>query len=131
MMSGVQFDTKSYEPVDDADQLSARPDFMCPIYAAYLADGYKDDIAELGSLITVTPQTPPTFMAATWDDKMRGAQAALLFARLKENGVQAEIHVYASGGHGYGIRPSKKPVSQWHQHLEKWLDASGLLDSEK
>ena len=130
VMSGVQFDTKCYEPVDEADQLSARPDFICPIYAAYMADGYRDDKAELGSLITVTKETPPAFMAVTWDDKFRGAQSALLFARLKENGVPAEIHVYSKGGHGYGIRESDNPVSTWHHHLEAWLRVSGFLTSK-
>lgn len=127
VMSGVQYKTKCYEPMDAADKLSARPDFICPIYAAYLADGYKDDKAELGSLITVTEDTPPTFMAATWDDKFRGAQSALLFARLRENGVPAEFHGYSKGGHGYGIRPSENPVSKWHHNLENWLKALGFL----
>lgn len=127
VMSGVQFNTKCYEPVDEADQVSARPDFMCPIYAAYLADGYTDNKSELGSLVTVSKETPPTFMAVTWDDSFRGAQSALLFARLREHDVPAEIHGYSKGGHGYGIRPSKFPVSQWHQNLENWLNASGFL----
>lgn len=129
VMSGVQFKTKCYEPADEADKLSARPDFICPIYAAYMADGYKDNVAELGSLITVTKETPPTFLAVTWDDKFRGAQSALLFARLKEFGVPAEIHAYAKGGHGYGIRESDNPVSKWHHNLEAWLESSGFLTS--
>jgi acetyl esterase/lipase len=128
VMAGVQYNSKCYEPVDEADQQSARPDFICPIYAAYLADGYEDDTASLGSLITVTGDTPPTFMAVTWDDKFRGAQAALLFARLREHRVPAELHAYYKGGHGYGIRKSKNPVSNWHHHLENWLRVSGFLN---
>ena len=127
VMSGLQYDTKCYEPIDEADQVSARPNFICPIYAAYLADGYKDNKAELGSLITVTENSPPAFMAVTWDDKFRGAQSALLFARLKEHGVPAEFHGYAKGGHGYGIRKSDNPVSKWHHQLEAWLQSSGFL----
>ncbi|MFT5303048.1 MAG: acetyl esterase/lipase [Mariniblastus sp.] len=127
VMSGLQYDTKCYDPVDDADKQSARPDFICPIYAAYLADGYKDDKAELGPLVTVTQKSPPTFLAVTWDDRFRGAQSALLFAKLRESNVPAELHAYASGGHGYGIRPSDKPVSKWHHHLEAWLKTSGFL----
>ena len=105
------------------------PDFICPIYAAYLADGYKDDVAELGSLVSVSKETPPTFMAVTWDDQFRGAQAALLFAKLKEFGVPAELHAYSTGGHGYGINESEKPVSTWHHHLEAWLKVSGFLST--
>ena len=131
VMAGVQFNTKCYEPKDDADNQSARPDFICPIYAAYLAENYQDDVAELGSLVTVSKETPPTFMAVTWDDKFRGAQAALLFAKLKEHGVPAELHAYSTGGHGYGINKSDKPVSTWHHHLEAWLKVSGFLDKSK
>ena len=128
-MSGVQFNTKSYDRVDDADELSCRPDFICPIYAAYLGKDYDDKkVAELGPLVTVTKETPPAFMAVTWDDAMRGAQSALLFARLRENGVPAELHAYAKGGHGYGIRPSDNAVSQWNKHLHAWLKNSGFLD---
>ena len=127
VMAGVQYNTKCYEPVDAADRESARPDFICPIYAAYLADGYKDDRAELGALVNITKNTPPTFMAVTWDDKFRGAQAALLFARLREQGVPAEFHGYSKGGHGYGIRPSENPVSKWADQLADWLKVSGFL----
>ncbi len=129
VMSGVQFNTKCYDRVDDADDLSCRPDFICPIYAAYLGDEYDDkQVAQLGSLVTVTKETPPTFMAVTWDDAMRGAQSALLFARLREHGVPAELHAYSKGGHGYGIRPSENPVSTWNQHLHAWLETSGFLE---
>lgn len=122
IMSAVQYGTKCYEPKDEIDKVSARPDFVCPIYAAYLADGYKDDVAELGALVTVTEETPPMFMAVTWGDKMRGAQSALLLSKLKEHNVPAELHVYQNGGHGYGIRKSKLPVSKWHHHLATWLE---------
>jgi len=127
VMSGVQYKTKSYDRVDEADDLSCRPDFICPIYAAYLGDKYNDRVAELGPLVTVTKDTPPTFMAVTWDDSMRGAQSALLFARLREYGVPAELHAYAKGGHGYGMRPSDNPVSKWNEQLHAWLKTSGFL----
>ena len=127
VMSGVQYETKSYDPVDAADKQSCRPDFMCPIYAAYLGENYRDNKAELGPLVTVTKDTPPTFMAVTADDSMRGAQAALLFARLNENKVPAEVHVYSKGGHGYGIRDNKLPVNQWHHQLEAWLKLHSFL----
>ncbi len=121
IMSGVHYETKCYEPTDVIDKVSARPDFVCPIYAAYLADGYKDDVPDLGALVTVTEKTPPMFLAVTWGDKMRGAQSALLLSRLKAHNVPAELHVYQNGGHGYGIRKSELPVSKWHHHLASWL----------
>jgi acetyl esterase/lipase len=129
IMSAVQYDTQCYPPIDEIDAVSARPDFVCPIYAAYLGDGYGDDKAELSALVTVTPKTPPMFMAVTWGDKMRGAQSALLLSRLKENNVPAELHVYQNGGHGYGIYDTKFPVSKWHHHLANWLEFNGYLKS--
>ncbi|MDG2220149.1 MAG: alpha/beta hydrolase [Rubripirellula sp.] len=128
VMSGVQYETQCYAPVDEADKLSCRPDFMCPIYVAYLGENYNDRVAELGPLVTVTKNTPPTFMAVTWDDAMRGAQSALLFAKLRENGVPAELHAYTRGGHGYGMRPSENPVSKWNTMLQAWLQGSGFLE---
>ena len=131
VMSGVQFKTKCYDRVDDADDLSCRPDFICPIYAAYLGPDYDDKkTVQLGPLVTVTKETPPTFMAVTWDDAMRGAQAGMLFAELRRHGVSAELHAYSKGGHGYGIRPSDHPVSGWHHQLRAWLTAGGFLDSK-
>ena len=127
VMAGTHWDKQTYEQVDDADRLSCRPDFMCPIYCAYLGEGYKDDAAELGPLVRITEKTPPTFLAVTQDDKMRGAQSALLFVELKKAGVPAELHVYTKGGHGYGIRPSENPASTWHRRLAEWMRASGLL----
>ena len=130
-MAGVQYNTKCYEAQDEADKETARPDFICPIYAAYLADGYKDDKAELGPLVTIDKDTPPTFMAVTWDDTFRGAQAGLMFAKLREHNVPAELHAYSKGGHGYGIRPSDNPVSSWSDRLTDWLQVSGLLTATK
>ena len=126
-MTGMHWANRTYPRVDEIDDLSCRPDYICPIYAAYLGDGYQDNVAELGSLVKVNAQTPPTFLAVTQDDKMRGAQAALLFVELKKAGVPAELHVYTRGGHGYGIRSSDRPVTTWHHRLGEWLASQGFL----
>jgi acetyl esterase/lipase len=125
VMAGTHWDETSYEKVDDADELSCRPDFMVPIYAAYL--GAKDNPWTLSPLVRVTAQTPPTFMAVALDDKHRGAHAALLLVELKKAGVGAEVHVYSKGGHGYGLRPSDNPVHTWPARCEDWMRSSGLL----
>lgn len=127
VMAGTQYETESYPAVDTTDKLSCRPNFICPIYAAYLGNDYKDDIVELGDLVKVTKDTPPTFMAVTWDDRMRGAQSALLFARLKEFGVPAEIHAWQKGGHGYGIRQRGNASDGWEKQLQVWLKLNGWL----
>ena len=131
VMAGVQYEAPAYAKVDENDDLSCRPDFICPIYAAYLADGYRDDVVELGPLVAITKETPPTFMAVTWDDKMRGAQAALMLAELKKNGVLGELHVYSKGGHGYGMRNTGHPVSEWKDDLANWLKSTGFTAKKK
>ncbi|MFW6170246.1 MAG: alpha/beta hydrolase [Planctomycetota bacterium] len=130
VMAGTHHAEKTYDPVDAMDQLSAKPDFMCPIYAAYLGNDYQDDRPEIGTLVNITEETPPAFMAVTLDDRYRGVQAALLVAKFKEAGVPAEAHIYSVGGHGYGIRPSELPVSTWHPRLKDWLRVSGFLEQE-
>jgi len=130
-MTGMHWRKSSYDRVDEADDLSCRPDFMCPIYAAYLGPNYNDRVAELGELVTVDAKTPPAFMAVTADDSYRGAQAALFFVELKKAKVPAELHIYSKGGHGYGIRPSEKPISTWHHRLADWLKLQGLLEESK
>lgn len=125
IMAALCADQDTYEHVDDADQLSCRPDFVIPIYAAYLGD--EEDPTRLSASVKVTKRTPPMFMAVTWDDKWRGLHAALLLAELKKADVPAELHVYSKGGHGYGIRPSPNPVVTWNRRCEEWMRAGGLL----
>ena len=129
VMAGTQYDTKSYPRVDAADDISCRPDFICPIYAAYLGPKYNDAKAKLSTELKITKDTPPTFLAVTSDDKMRGAQSALLFARLCELKVPTEIHVYTKGGHCYGIRTNENPVGTWHHRMTDWLKSQGYLEN--
>ncbi len=127
VMTGLHHDQKAYQRMDSADDLSARPDFLIPIYAAYL--GGKEDETKLSPLVQVTERTPPTFMAVTYDDKLRGLHAGLLLAEMKKKGVPAEAHIFLKGGHGYGLRPSEDPVTGWPKLCEQWMRASGFLDS--
>ncbi len=125
MMTGIQWDKTNYAKIDEADKLSCRPDFLIPIYAAYLGD--KKDQTKLSSLVQITKETPPTFLAVTLDDAMRGVHAGLLMREFKRAGVPAECHVFSKGGHGYGLRSSEDPVSGWPKLCEQWMRVSGLL----
>ncbi len=122
----TNYDRRAYEPTDEIDKVSCRPDFAVLIYPAYLAE--KDGSA-LKPDIRVTKETPPCFFAHANDD--RGAassvNSALMYLALKKAGVPAELHVYSSGGHGFGLRPSDKPCSTWPKRCEEFLRAQGLL----
>lgn len=128
VMAGTHWDETTYDKVDAADDLSCRPDFMVPIYPAYL--NQKDDPAKLSPLVRVNAQTPPAFITVTWDDKDRAIGAAALLIAMKEAGVPAELHVYSVGGHGYGLRPSENPVVTWPARCEDWMRRSGLLEPQ-
>ncbi|MCH5372942.1 MAG: alpha/beta hydrolase [Planctomycetes bacterium] len=127
VMAGTHWNDTTYPAVDDADRLSCRPDFLVPIYPAYLGD--EENPGRLSPLVQVTKDTPPTFMAITYDDKDRAIYAALLLIELKRASVPAELHIYSKGGHGYGLRPSDNPVCHWPERCEDWLRVSGLLQA--
>ncbi|MEM6572351.1 MAG: alpha/beta hydrolase [Planctomycetota bacterium] len=128
MVTGTHSGEATYERVDDADDLSARPDFLVPIYAAYLAD--RGDPAKLAPEIRLTRETPPTFMTVTLDDRTRGADAARVLIELQRLGVECELHVFTRGGHGYGMRDTGRPVHGWPKLCAAWLGEMGLLERD-
>lgn len=125
IMSGTHYGDKTYERVDVADDLSSRPDFLIPIYPAYLGDRKNRD--QLSGLVDINKNTPPMFIAITHDDSDRAYYSALLYAALKKSGVVGELHIYSKGGHGYGMRKSKDPVHTWPDRCADWLGSMGLL----
>jgi acetyl esterase/lipase len=104
-----------------------RPDFAILIYPAYLAA--ETDRTLMAPEFNVTAQTPPTFVVQTEDDPVHVENSLVYFAALKKNKVPAEMHLFATGGHGYGLRKTAEPVTQWPQLVEGWLRARGLISS--
>ena len=111
------YKTRSYSPVDEADRLSCRPDFTMLIYPAYLGN----EAYNLSKEIVVTTNTPPAFIVQTQDDKAFINSGIAYYLALKTQNIPSEIHLFPSGGHGYGLRPSDKPVSHWPELSERWL----------
>ncbi len=123
--ASTNYETRTYPAVDDADKLSCRPDFSVLIYPAYLTVKEKSD--ELAPEIKVTAQTPPTFLAMTQDDGIRVETAIFYALALKNAKVPFELHVYPTGGHGYGLRPSEHNVTTWPLRVTEWMRTRGLL----
>jgi acetyl esterase/lipase len=123
----TNFDKREYEPIDEIDKVSCRPDFAVVIYPGYLAR----DKDELAPEIRVSKETPPTFIAQATDDPVRAENSIVLWRALKKAGVSAELHLYAKGGHGFGLRPSEKPCSTWPKRCEDWLQSQGYLKAAK
>lgn len=115
--------TRSYAALDAIDQVSCRPDFTVLIYPAYLADGVK-----LHEEVTVDKATPQAFLVHAANDKISAENSIAYWLALKANGTPADLHVYASGGHGFGLRPDKGGVAaSWPARCQEWMKACGLL----
>ncbi|HMF77607.1 MAG TPA: alpha/beta hydrolase, partial [Bryobacteraceae bacterium] len=116
---------RSYPPVDPADQLSCRPDFAVLIYPAYLAySGHRAEAEEgktLAPEFQVTAQTPATFIVQTEDDPVHVENSLVYYRALKDAKVTAEMHLFSTGGHGYGMRPTVQAVTLWPKLAEAWL----------
>jgi acetyl esterase/lipase len=120
--TSTNFDQRKYDALDAVDQESCRPDFTVLVYPAYLLTEGK-----LSPEIRVAKDSPPTFFAHAYDDGIGPENSIAMFTALKQSGVPAELHVYASGGHGFGLRPSEHPASTWPKRCEEWMRSRGLI----
>jgi acetyl esterase/lipase len=75
----------------------------------------------------VTDQTPPSFIVQAEDDPVHVENAVVYFLALKNAKVPAELHIYAEGGHGYGLRHTALPVTTWPLSVETWLRTLHVL----
>lgn len=131
----THFQQRTYPPVDAADQLSSRPDFAIAAYPGHLWLHEDDDRAtrdetdlRLRPDIHPTADTPPTFLVMAEDDHVDGVEQALAYyVALQKAGVPTEMHLYAQGGHAFGLRKPKLPIGQWPQLVETWLHTIGML----
>jgi len=120
-------DRRAYDVSDEADKLSCRPDFAVLVYSGGVL---QRGTGELISDIRVTKNAPPTFLVHCSDDRGPAEQSALMYIALKRAGVPAELHIYATGGHGFGMRDSKNPVSQWPDRCTEWMRSQGILSAK-
>ena len=118
-------DRPAYEPQDDADKQSCRPDFAVLIYPGGVLD--RQDKEKLSPQMRITKETPPSFLAVATDDKGSAAGTIKLFRALRDAGVSAELHVYAAGGHGFGMRKGELPCATWPLRCEEWMRNRGFL----
>jgi acetyl esterase/lipase len=119
-------DKRAYEPVDAVDKVDCRPDFAVLVYPGGVVKRGTDQLAPE---IRVSSQSPPMFFAHAGDDRVSAENSVQMYLALKRAGVPAELHIYATGGHGFGMRPSDKPCATWPKRCEEWLRSQGLLKS--
>jgi acetyl esterase/lipase len=116
-------------PVDPAlDVADATPNFSVPVYPAYLVAS-KEDTFHLRPEITVTEKSPPMCLVHAHDDKgiTSPSGSALLYLEYKKLNLPAELHVYAKGGHGFGMRKSGLPTADWLVHVGEWMKTMGWI----
>ena len=121
--AAIKSETRLYDAIDKTDEVSCRPDFVALVYPAYLVDGQ----GQLKSDLVVSKNTPPMFLAHAFDDGVSCENSVQLFLALKKASVAADLHIYSTGGHGFGLRPSEQPASTWPKRCEDWLRSRGLL----
>ena len=125
-MASNHFKTRTYPRVDGNDDVSSRPDFTVLIYTAYLT--HPNDILKLSPELNVTNETPPCLLIQTQDDGVKVESSIVYYLACKQANVPVEMHLYPTGGHGYGLRPTEHLVSSWPKRCEEWMRSSDLLD---
>ena len=137
MVAGISthFDKRLYPAVDAADEQSCRPDFAAALYPGHLwanedrkpADVH-DEKYEPNPDIQVTARTPPTFILQAVNDPIDPVNESLVnFIALKKAKVPVEMHLYAQGGHGFGLRRTEFPITAWPPLMETWLKTLGII----
>jgi acetyl esterase/lipase len=119
-----------YPTIDDADKESCRPDFAVAVYPGHMLEKTKKEF-ELNPTLPVSKETPPTFLLQSVKDPVDNVQNSLVyFIALKKAGVSVEMHLYAEGGHGFGLRRTQMAITEWPQLLEAWMHSIQILPAK-
>jgi acetyl esterase/lipase len=144
--AATHFHESFCEPRDGIDRTNCRPDFAVLIYPVIAfgepfthvgsqrnllgADADKSLIEKFSNEKQVTPQTPPTFLIHTWEDKGVPAENSIAFyLALRKAKVPAEMHIFLKGPHGFGLGQKLDGASAWPGLCQKWMQESGVLTS--
>lgn len=123
--TATSFEQRTYEPIDDVDKISCRPDFAIGVYSGYLKAKDKDEISPG---LHIPAGTPPIFLAHGGADVISPPEhSVLMYLALRKAGVPAELHIYATAAHDFGVRPSDHPCSTWTAACANWLRHQGFL----
>jgi acetyl esterase/lipase len=124
--TALNFEKRAYEPKDEIDKVSCRPDFAVAVYSGYLKHAEKD---ELAPGLKIPKGTPPVFLVHGSDDIISPPEhSVVMFMALKRAGIPTELHVYADATHGFGVRAGDRPFSTWPKSCTTWLTNQKLLE---
>jgi len=123
----THFERRLYPSVDAADKESARPDFAMAIYPGHLAT----DDGKLNLNVAVSGKTPSTFLVQAEDDYEDGVnQSVIYYMALAKAHVPTEMHLFARGGHAFGLRRTRHPITAWPVLAKTWLETIGMLPKQ-
>ena len=113
-------------PMDEKlDVENSIPSFAIPVYPAYLVE--RGSEGPLLSDITVKDTSPPLCLVHAADDPWTASGSFLLAVEYKKHDIPCEVHVYAKGGHGFGMKKKGLPVDAWPHRVIEWMDSMGYL----
>ncbi len=119
---------RAYKAADAVDREDFRPDFAIPLYPGHMWSEHDGDLS-LQHAEAPDARTPPTLILQAEDDPVDDVRNSLTyFLALKAAKVPAEMHIYAHGGHAFGLRPTAQPISHWPVLAENWLHTIGILN---
>jgi len=116
-LSGMRADNGNKDATDLIERENSRPDFQALIYPGSTGR------------IVVTKDSPPAFLVCGYKDRPDISQGlAEVYLKFKAAGVPAELHIYASAGHGFGVREKNhEAFGSWPARFQEWLADSGFL----
>jgi acetyl esterase/lipase len=119
-MMETRFDPGKPDSPDPVERVSSRPDFTVSVYPAYRPGASRPDATPL---FPIPKDAPPAFLVCADDDRSHVEATVKFYLELEANHIPSEMHIYAYGGHGFGLRPTKKPapVMGWTDRLKEWL----------
>ena len=104
------------------------PDFLVFIYGGGFLD--KDDRSRLRSGFSIPADAPPVFFLMAHDDEQFSPiEAAMLYVEYRKRDLSAELHIWAKGGHGFGMHKDGKPINDWPRRCAEWMKTLGFLDA--
>lgn len=117
-LAAARFDRGKAGAEDPVERESSRPAFQALVYSG-----------SVGADTAIPADAPAAFLCVAFDDKGPSRTAIDLFQRLRDAGVNAELHVYSKGGHGFGMRDRPLPITSWPARLQEWMVDQGFLKS--
>ncbi len=128
VLTSTAFKKRAYDPIDEIDQVSSRPDFAIPVYPGHMTMEHKNKTPkaiaaqELNTDIVISTQIPPTLLIHAKDDPIDPVYFSEVYEReLKKAGINVELIIYETGGHAFGVRKQGKDTDRWTDDALRWL----------